>query len=629
MKGKILHKFMPAFLIIAAYAPWMPPDARAQNNNKMATTAGLEVGMSASITVSPSATLTVKGSLTINPGGEIINQGTIKGYGTWENNGIFNERTGIVILSGTGDCIQGATTFNNLEIDVTGTTDISATLGDNQKVWNTLTLTKGIFDVTGGGSDSLILLSDETGTARVAEVTGGSMTGNMTMQRYIGPGVADGWRMLSSPVLAAQIEEWNDDFLMSGFTGTDDPLSSFTSVWYYDETDPGTNDLGWIAPNNTSDVMLPGRGYMAWVGDLAGDPITKTLDITSGLTMGPQAITVSYTDGPKDDTHDGWNLIGNPYPSDVLWDAVTITGTLTQWAYFYDPNTKTYISRDQSSGYEIPSHQGFWVKVAGPGNHFETVTFNEGNKTTDGNKFLKMGSTEKIAMTLSGYGSYNKAEVRFNDEASYAYDMQYDAFKLPCLDPNYVNLATVSSDNLELQVNSIPLDYMNFNVPIKIYWGETVPANTSQPLTLTIDELPSPLTSVCLEDLVTGSSVDLYEGAQHNFTASYAPNPTPRFILHGLASSCVTSSEDLYGMMEEQISIRKIQEDVVVYLNLLETSEVEIKVLNVLGQELYKETLSAKMDKVVIRAPFKSAGSYFITVTTAKINKTEKMFSSE
>jgi len=616
MKGKCLPVMFFVFLFSHI--------AFAQSTNKMAAPAMTVAGLA--MTVSASQTVNVKGGLTINPGAEIINKGTLKVHGTWENNGTFAERTGIVILTGSGDCINGETSFNNLEIDVSGTTDIGTGLG-KQTIWNTLTLTDGIFDVRG---DSLVLISDALGTARVGPLPGaGSMTGDFTMQRFIGPAVTDGWRLLSSPVYKANIEGWNDDFLMSGFPGTDAPGSPFTSLWYYDETDLGILDLGWVAPGSTFDFMPTGRGYMAWVGEQAGDPISITVDITDSLTSGTQAISVTYTDGPQDDTHDGWNLIGNPYPSDVLWDDVALSGTLTPFAYFYNPGTKAYDSYNQGDVYTIPSHQGFWVKVAIGGSGFETVTFDEVDKTTDGSNFLKMGNSEKIAMTLTGYGSYNKADIRFNAAATADYDWQYDAFKLPTLNSNYVNLSTISSDNLELQINSIPTDYMNFNVPIKIYWGDTEPADPTQSLSLIIDSLPSALPSVCLEDLITGNTIELYEGMQYDFSASYSPSPLPRFILHGLASSCITSSVALHDLIEEQIVIKKTKKDIIIDLNLLSESLVKIKILNVLGQRIFEESLTAKSRQVVINRPFETAGTFFVSVATDKTNKVVKVLTGE
>ncbi len=375
---------------------------------------------SGTLTISEGVTLTVRGDFAIAAGGIVHNAGTIDVSGSWSNLGDFSDRTGIVVLSGSSNCITGFNTFNNLQINCTGIRDIAPS-GGTQKLWNTLTLTNGTFDVRG---DDLILLSDIDGTARVAEVTGGSMRGDFTIERYIDE--QDGWRLLGAPVNdSATIEGWNDDFFMSGFIDTDDELSTFTSVWTYDETDPGPSEDGFIEPVSTADLMGIGEGFMVWVGEGLGTPLTLTIDLTDSLVSGQQIVTVTYTDGLENNTEDGWNLIANPYPSDILWNTVTLSSKVTPFAYVYNPTSKSYEGYNQSSGRTIPSHQGFWVKVdslVSELDHIGTVTFEEIDKVADGDNFYKTASTNEIGMTLSGYGAYNSSRVRFNSNASAAYD---------------------------------------------------------------------------------------------------------------------------------------------------------------------------------------------------------------
>jgi len=482
-------------------------------------------------------------------------------------------------------------------------------------------LTSGIIDAR---ADSLILTSDATGTARVAVVTGGGIRGDFTVERYIAGD--DDWRLLDSPVFEADIEGWNDDFAMSGFPGTDDPSSSFTSVWTYDEPTAGTSDQGYVEPSSTADLMGIAEGHMVWVGETLGDPITMTIDITDSLVSGTQAVSVTYTDDPGvNDDHDGWNLIANPYASDILWDDVTLSSSVTGFAYLLDPSTGNYSSYDQTAGRKIPSHQGFWVKLTGNSTHTGTVTFDEADKTTDGDNFLKTGSETQIGMTLTGYGSWNSSRIRFRPDALNVYEPMKDAFKLGSTNPDYPSLSSVTSDGYDMEINSVPEDYVNLSVPLRVFWGDYPPATPDFNLTLSIDTLPPALSSVCLEDLLTGEMTDLTEGAQFNFYAVYEQNPSPRFILHGSAANCVTSIDDPPGGKSNKITILSSNDNLHIYFNLSEESNAVISVYDLMGRNVYRQESKIRNGLIDILNPTRSAGNYVVSVITDRISISQQV----
>jgi hypothetical protein len=572
-----------------------------------------------SLTIGAGATMTVKGDFNIQAGAIVSNAGTIALDGSWSNLGDFSDRTGIVIIQGGSHCITGYTIFNNLEIDCTGLVDIDP--GGNQEVWNKLTLTNGLFDVRG---DDLVLLSDATGTARVDVVTGGNMKGDFTVQRYIDQ--AEGWRLLGAPVNdSATIEGWNDDFAMSGFPGTDDPASSFTSMWTYDETDPGPSTNGFEEPSNTTDVMGIGQGFLAYVSDGLGVDLNKTIDLTDSLVSGQQVVNVTFTDdGVEDVIEHGWNLIANPYPSDILWNDVTLSTSVSPIIYLYDPDQQQYVDFDYADNRVIPSHQAFWVKAIGPA-AVTTVTFDETNKTADVNNFLKVANTNEIGMTLSGYGSFNSSRIRFNGDASVNYDPMLDAFKLGSFNPDYASLSSVTSEGYDMATNAVPDDYENFAIPLRVFWTEYQPAIPDFNLTLSIDTLPASLTSVCLEDLLTGEMTELSVGAQYNFYSIYEQTPAPRFMLHGSASGCVTSIDAAGQGSASGITIRSSNNNLHIYFNLSESSTGEVCVYDMLGRIVYRQATDVKNGLVDILNPIHTGGTYLVSVVTDEIAVSKKV----
>ena len=566
--------------------------------------------------------MTVKGDFNIQAGATVSNAGTIALDGSWSNLGDFSDRTGIVIIDGGSHCITGYTIFNDLEINCTGLVDINP--GGNQEVWNKLTLTDGNFDVRG---DELVLLSDAIGTARVDQVTGGSMRGDFTVQRYIDQ--AEGWRLLGAPVNdSATIEGWNDDFAMSGFPGTDDPTSSFTSMWTYDETVQGESTDGFVEPTNTSNVMEIGQGYMAFVSDGLGVDLNKTIDLKDSLVSGSQTLNLTYTTSPFDHTHNGWHLIANPYPSDILWQTVTLSEQVTPIAYVYNPDNKVYESFDNTTTTTIPSHQGFWVKVDSmipDQNHVATITFEETDKSADGNNFYKAAGTNEIGMTLSGYGAFNSSRIRFNGDASVNYDPMLDAFKLGSTDPDYASLSSVTSEGYDMEVNAVPDDYENFAIPLRMFWSEYQPTNPDYNLTLSIDTLPASLPYVCLEDLLTGEMTELGVGAQYNFYSIYEQAPAPRFMLRGSASGCVTSNEPIGQGSASGITIRSSNSNLHIYFNLSESSTGEVCVYDLLGRLVYRQATNVRNGLVDIINPLQTAGTYLVSVVTDEIAVSRKI----
>ncbi len=180
-------------------------------------------------------------------------------------------------------------------------------VADNHSIKNTLTLTAGLFAT----NNALTLLADASGTARIAQITGGSISGTIVAQQYLSGN--DDWRLLSSPVNGSTLADWNNSFWMSGFAGSNYPTNTFISTYTYDETLAGDLDQGYVPATDITNVITPGKGLFTWVGALpVGSGITTTFSLNGNANTGDQVVNVSYTDDQtQDDSNDGWMLVGN------------------------------------------------------------------------------------------------------------------------------------------------------------------------------------------------------------------------------------------------------------------------------------------------------------------------------
>ncbi len=62
-----------------------------------------------------------------------------------------------------------------------------------------------------------------------------------------------------------------------------------------------------ILYNNITNSLVPGEGWMVWVG---ASP--KTTDVTGPLKTGDVNISIPYNSNPTNTIERGWALIGNP-----------------------------------------------------------------------------------------------------------------------------------------------------------------------------------------------------------------------------------------------------------------------------------------------------------------------------
>lgn len=405
--------------------------------------------VSGSIVVNPGAAIiprrnNVIHSLTL--GGDLINHGTADFGSTRVNGSVCN-----VILSGAGDQTIGGTipvSFNNLTI-VSGSNAILAIAGQT---------IRGILLVNGtlNASGFLTLLSSDTKTALIDGNGTGSVSGSLTMQRYLPSGF--GYRYISSPFRASTVEGMGDDM---------DLGASFPLFYSYDES---LALSGWVSYVNPSNLLSPLTGYAVNFGSAL---VPKTIDLTGEVNDGSMTISLynhnnAYTKG--------FNLAGNPYPSPIDWNNPGWTKTNIDNAVYYfrasttDEYGGTYssyvngVSSDGVADNVIPSMQGFFVHVT-DGIYPVTGTLGVTNSVRTNNQthlFLKSAiATDRFLVRLTaGFAddtaSADPMVVYFDEAAEPSFDPDLDALKMFNTDWLVTNVYSVMTDGRRLSVNALP-----------------------------------------------------------------------------------------------------------------------------------------------------------------------------
>ena len=484
------------------------------------TTLGGPVSTNADLNISGGSSLDVTTSnYPVNIGGNLTNDGT------------FTCQAGTVTFNGSSaQTIGGSTLTNFNNITLNNAAGVSILGAEN--LIGTLTLTAGTFNTTG---QIFTLISTAANTANIAAIpsSGSGFSGDIVMQRYVQPG-ATGWYFLGAPITAAAgltLSNWDPYFFMSGFPGSNLPGYSFNSEYTYDETVAGGWSNGYNAATDISNPIVPGQGWQCYVG-----PVPLTLSVTGPPVTGNFSFPVTYTPSAGGAANDGWNLLSNPYPSTIDWNAgggawtkSNVSGAIEIW----NPATSTYaswvagVSTNGGSNF-LSSSQAFWVQTDGAS---PILNVTESAKTSTDAVFFRTrpsNNENTLKLKISGNGYYDEAAIHFTDSATIHYDFAYDAKKLYVYNMPVPSIASLA-DSFDLAINSMPGLTAAKVIPLRTLIG----TGTSGTYTISRDSILTLSLSTCLilEDKLTGIQTDLRVTPSYSFTIMDTTQ-APRFFLH-------------------------------------------------------------------------------------------------
>ncbi len=489
--------------------------------------------------------------------GALTSPATLNLTGNFTNDGVFNEGTGTVVFTSTANgtkTIDGTstTTFNNLTIQ-NNTANPDVSISGNVELQGTLTLSiTANLDADGAGGGVLTILSTDDAPAadgRIATLTGTSaVTGNVTVHRYMAPeipGTTRVYRYLSSPVSGQFVSDWQDDFPITGsFTNpnTEFPIGSgFTSIcgftliptnvsmFQYVEPNTGTGalDLGWTGyPSSglaSASSLQVGRGYAAFIRECTSPTV---IDVRGPINAGNISLTALVSLTVNGDVEDGYNLVGNLYPSAIDWETDagwTRTGISSVIAIRDNGAGGGYIYLDYAAGavpLTIATGQAFWVRVTGA----HSFIINEQAKSGNGATFFRTGEPDKLSVSLTKGAITDRAIVNINSEST----SMLDDFDGPKLDNTLFDLSTLSEDGISMAINSINAIGCGSALPMKV---KDMTNGTYQ---MSFERLGkfSDL-QIQLFDRFTNATIELSQTPSYSFTVSstVASKATDRFEL--------------------------------------------------------------------------------------------------
>jgi hypothetical protein len=177
---------------------------------------------------------------------------------------------------------------------------------------------RGILELENGTlqtNDSLLLKSDSLHTALISGSGQGVIQGSVEIEHFV-HGNGTQYILYSSPFEQLEWNAIDDHFELSNVSGSNSSLGQ--GIWEFteQEANPGFA-AGWQSRNTQENQLINMKAYLASVD---GNQVIKARGtVKTGLQKTGVSSNASEAAGK------GWNLVGNPYPSPIDWNAVIAT----------------------------------------------------------------------------------------------------------------------------------------------------------------------------------------------------------------------------------------------------------------------------------------------------------------
>jgi hypothetical protein len=466
------------------------------------------------ISIAAGATLSI-GNNTLTLNGALSGTGTITGSAT--SNLVTTASTNLRFT-------PGANVLKNLTVSA-GTATLANALditgGLSAGNAGTVTVAPGAVLASGG---NLIFKSNQYGTARLAtgDIAGNYVTGEVTVERYIPDNGFRSWRLLSVPTYGSGQtirQAWQEGLAnplplqnnLPGFgtqiTGTG--LLATAQAAGFDNTAPAAALLSWggtawsnVATTNTP--IASTKGYFMFIRGERTKGITGTNNNSSATTLRTKGLLYQGNQTSALLPANGFNLIGNLYPSAIDFNSLIRTGGVNNLFYVWDSKKQSgsslgvYQTFSATNGFNclisggsfvfgqpntvIESGQAFFVTT---GNSTGTITLTEASKiTSNGNAGFRPSNTLiKIDSRLYSVSGSTSAVV---DANAVVFDKAYadavdkeDALKLDNRSENFgiwSGNSTLAIEGRQPLNSNTVIQFRMWNMKQQQYKLEFVPA---------------------------------------------------------------------------------------------------------------------------------------------------------
>jgi hypothetical protein len=534
------------------------------------------------VTVNAGVILAINGNITGNTNAKI------QGNGFTEVGGLTQELVGN--LSVTNLRVNGNLTLNNS----------AATKLD---IITQLLINGGTLNTNG----KLFMKSNAAGTANIGPIHSGTINGNVTQERYI-PAGPIAYEYLAAGVAGQTINGLRDDITVT--------FGVPASVQWYKESLPGDKTAnGWTSFVNANSTIPAYQGLAAY---MYARP--KTVDFLGSAYQGNINIPVTYTASGLP-AEDGFNLVANPYISDINWDAASgwTRTNIDPTIYILNPLTNNnvtynYVTNIGTGGFDgkVANGQAFFVQATAPG---AVLAVGEDVKTV-GATFFKQDEQLSTYMRIKVTGENGNGDemiLGFSGNATEYFDKEVDAPKIP---NRYVDMALVAAKGEKLTQQFIAATTESTIIPVSFNTnGETGKFIISFENGSGIEQ------AVYLRDNLLGILTDVHQGTVYAFEVN---------------TTNISSNENRFDLVIGEPAVKINPEDltVVVFPNPANDkfsiaveglqSAAQLKVYDFTGKLVYEQE-EVNNNRYTINSSEWESGVYMVEVKSAATKITKRI----
>ncbi len=473
-------------------------------------------------------------------------------------------------------------------------------------------------------NDSLVLLAG----ARIGASTG-TITGKVVIQTLI-PGQR-GFRLLGQPYTSnIDLSQLYTTFDITGLPGNIGSTCTGTNPSVFSYT-PGAG--GYVAITSNGNGAFPAVQSSSAVpnGILAFVRGSKGQDCSSAATAIPNDVTITTTgavnEGDITETvpANGWNLIANPYPSQVALSGVDNINNLNAIVVVQPgqqnnghtyTNGSTYFAA--STSYILPINGAFLANNTTGADI--TLTFHEASKSTSTptTGILKTTNTYPM-LELSVYNGNAFWDIWHMSMKQGATGNAGETGDLDKMANAQFNISSLSTDNKQLAWDTRDASSIIDGTVISLNIS-SVP-QTTYTLQVTDNSLPADKIAV-LHDKYTNAYVQLNNGTSYPFTVNSDTTSQGKNRMEILFSEVSTGVNTINNSQNVSIVPNPATRNVTLSYNKAFAGAKDISIINALGQVV--RTLNSSDVYVNMFVGDLPSGVYLVRTTTGNNISTER-----
>lgn len=457
---------------------------------------------------------------------------------------------------------------------------------------STMLIEPGASVTVNGAVTNTALITVSSGASFIAKT---SVSGTVTYERILS---SSNWHYISSPVVGQDVDNFvAASGLQSG--GSDVSFCSFDTA--------ANNWLFYQNGTSNADFLNEAQGYIVNLIGASG-----AISFTGTMNVGDVSRALATTG-------EGYNLIGNPYPSFMDSNAMLTASSaslLSETIWIWDQSTESYDPKVSADNFQLAPGQGFFIQSnGGAGNVAITEAF-QSHQGTD--TFLRSARTE-VYLTLSNGASINACKLYYIDGTTTGFDNGYDGPKFRAFaEPLsiYTHLVTNGFDR-DFGIQSLPNnDFENLVIPV----GVDALAGTEITISASAINLPAGI-DLYLEDRDASTFTLLNANSDYTITPANALDGTGRFYLRTSSSVLGINENGLEANL--QIYTTDAAKDLIIKGQLFGITSAHL--YDIQGKLVLSKVLEQFSNSNTVDISSLSSGIYVVKVDNANLTKTQKV----